>query len=32
MEIALEAIGNGDTGLNAAPFPYPIRIYNVRDS
>jgi len=32
MEITLEALGNGDTGLNALPFPYPIRIYTLRDS
>jgi len=27
MEIALEALGNGDIGLNAASLPHPLRKY-----
>jgi hypothetical protein len=32
MEISLEALGNRDIGLNAAPFSYPIRVYTLRDT
>jgi len=27
MEITLEALRNGDIGLNAASLPYPLRKY-----
>jgi len=32
MEIALEAIRNGDIGLNAASLPYPLRKYTWSDT
>ena len=28
LETALEALRNGDIGLNAASLPYPLRKYN----
>ena len=31
MEIALEALRNGDIGLNAASLPYPLRRCTCRD-
>jgi hypothetical protein len=32
MEIALDALGNSDSGLNAASLPYPLRKYTLSDT
>jgi hypothetical protein len=32
MEVALEALTNGDIGLNAASLPYPLRKYTLIDT